>query len=529
MPVKKEIDLKRFKELLDKGVSTKELCKIFDITESSVARTKLKCGYLTKKFKILTEKIPYEDLYNLFANKKMSTYEIAKHYNETRNTIIELMNLYNISQKERKLNISYEELYKDYKEDKMTYEQISKKYNISVHEVIENIHKYNLTPNTFRGHISKEELYKLYIVQNIRKDDIAKFFGCSISKINEYIKEYNIKKDPEQYHKLAKETCLKKYGVENAGWTEESQKKIKETNNKKYGVDFYTQTQDFKNKTKKTCIEKYGVEWTGTKVKEINKKIKQTCLKKYNSIYPIQNECCKEKVKKTNLERYGTENYTQTQEFKEKTKETCLQKYNTEWTGNGVQFIHEKIKQTNFEKYGVESYSQTKEYKDKVINTMRQKYGVDYATQSAEIREKGYQTKRRNNTFSTSNFEKKVKELLLQKFPDLKCQYKSDKYPFNCDFYIPGLDLYIEIQGYWAHGTINENRIYGPYDPSNPEHLCLVAKWQKQLDDGHEAYRKAIRVWTVSDPLKRQTAKDNGLNWLEFWTFDEFMVWYEKQ
>ena len=52
MPAKKEIDLKRFKELFDKGISTKELCKIFDITESSVARAKLKCGYLTKKFKI---------------------------------------------------------------------------------------------------------------------------------------------------------------------------------------------------------------------------------------------------------------------------------------------------------------------------------------------------------------------------------------------------------------------------------------------------------------------------------------------
>lgn len=237
MPVKKEIDLKRFKELLDKGVSTKELCKIFDIAESSVARAKLKCGYLTKKFKILTKKIPKEILVDLFVNKKMSTCEIAKQFNETRNRIIELMDLYGMSQKERKLNISYEELYKDYKEDKMTYEQISKKYNISVHEVIENIHKYNFTPNTFRGHISKEELYKLYIVQNIRKDDIAKFFGCSISRINGYLAEYKIKKDPEQYHKLAKETCLKKYGVENAGGTKEAQAKIDKTKkeNNTYG------------------------------------------------------------------------------------------------------------------------------------------------------------------------------------------------------------------------------------------------------------------------------------------------------
>ena len=107
-------------------------------------------------------------------------------------------------------------------------------------------------------------------------------------------------------------------------------------------------------------------------------------------------------------------------------------------------------------------------------------------------------------------------------------QYKSELYPFHCDFYIPELNLYIEYQGYWTHGW-NLNKPYGPYDPSNLEHQYLVAKWQKRLNKGHETYANAIHVWTVSDPLKRQTAKDNNLNWLEFWTFDEFIEWYEKQ
>ena len=458
MPAKKEIDLKRFKELLDKGVSTKELCKIFDIAESSVARAKLKCGYLTKKFKILTEKIPKEILVDLFINKKMSICEIAKQFNETRNRIIELMDLYGMSQKERKLNISYEELYKDYKENKMTYEQISKKYNISTHEVADNIHKYKLTPNVFNGKISKEELYDLYIVKNIRANDVAKHFGCSLSTLNEYIKKYKLNKDPEQYHKLAKETCLEKYGVENGGWTEEAQKKIKETNNKKYGVNFYIQTQDFKYKTKKTCLEKYGTERLGSQIPEIF-----------------------EKAKKTNLKKYGTEHYIATKECREKSK-----------------------------------------------NTLLKRYGVLYPTQCEKFKLKGYETKKLNGTFGKSKEEDKMFELLQEKFGEVKRQYNSEKYPFICDFYIVSLDLYIEYQGFWNHGKIG-TKYLGPYDQSNPEHQCLVAKWQQQLNDGHEAYRKAIRVWTVSDPLKRQTAKDNGLNWLEFWTFDEFMEWYEKQ
>ena len=40
------------------------------------------------------------------------------------------------------------------------------------------------------------------------------------------------------------------------------------------------------------------------------------------------------------------------------------------------------------------------------------------------------------------------------------------------------------------------------------------------------SYKNAINVWTIRDPLKRKTAKDNGLNWLEFFTMDEFMKWY---
>ena len=34
----------------------------------------------------------------------------------------------------------------------------------------------------------------------------------------------------------------------------------------------------------------------------------------------------------------------------------------------------------------------------------------------------------------------------------------------------------------------------------------------------------AIRVWSKSDPLKRQTAKENGLNWIEVFSMDVEVV-----
>ena len=45
----------------------------------------------------------------------------------------------------------------------------------------------------------------------------------------------------------------------------------------------------------------------------------------------------------------------------------------------------------------------------------------------------------------------------------------------------------------------------------------------------NKQYENAIHVWTISDPLKRKIAKENNLNWLEFFTIDQFMTWYKHQ
>lgn len=130
----------------------------------------------------------------------------------------------------------------------------------------------------------------------------------------------------------------------------------------------------------------------------------------------------------------------------------------------------------------------------------------------------------RNNR--SSKEEQFIIKILSKKFKSLKTQYKSDLYPFACDFYIPEINTYIEYQGYWSHGKIG-TKVLGPYNHNNSEHQQVLNKW-KEKSNKHSKYKRAITVWTVSDPLKRKTAKDNGLNWLEFWTIDEFMQWYNS-
>ena len=100
-----------------------------------------------------------------------------------------------------------------------------------------------------------------------------------------------------------KQTCLEKYGVENAMYSEELREKLKKTCLEKYGTEYYTYSDDFKTKAEQTCLEKYN-------------------CKRYSST-----EECKEKIKQTCLEKYGVDHYAKTEECKNKARNTCLEKY----------------------------------------------------------------------------------------------------------------------------------------------------------------------------------------------------------
>lgn len=137
---------------------------------------------------------------------------------------------------------------------------------------------------------------------------------------------------------------------------------------------------------------------------------------------------------------------------------------------------------------------------------------------SKEHQNKINSTKRKNGTFNTSKEENEINILLRQKFSDVKMQYKSEKYPFNCDFYIPEKDLYIEYQGSWTHGK-------KPFESSKSD-LQKLSKW-KNNSIHSKYYEVAIHTWTIRDVNKRTIAKENNLNWIEFFTMKDFLSWFD--
>ena len=100
------------------------------------------------------------------------------------------------------------------------------------------------------------------------------------------------------------------------------------------------------------------------------------------------------------------------------------------------------------------------------------------------------------------------------KFPSVIRQNKDkERYPWQCDFYIPELDYFIELNGTWTHGK-------HPYNP-NSEDKALLEKMQAKALSGHKYYLNAIKTWTIYDVNKRETAKRNNLNFKEVWSLQE--------
>ena len=236
--------------------------------------------------------------------------------------------------------------------------------------------------------------------------------------------------------------------------------------------------------------------------KEKITQIKQTNQNKFGGNAPA---CSKEvvlKMKQTNLERYGDENFNN----RTKANKTLLERYNG--VGNASEIIKAKQKKTMIDKYGKENSMSVDSIKDKMRSNNMKKYGVEWVTQDKNVLDKIIETKRKNKTFSTSKIENQFEAYLKENNINYITQYKSELYPFNCDFYFPDNDLYLEIQGSWTHG-------YRQFNPSNTDDQLQLLEWQSK---NNEFYNSAIKTWTERDVLKRETAKKNNLNYLEVFT-----------
>ena len=143
-------------------------------------------------------------------------------------------------------------------------------------------------------------------------------------------------------------------------------------------------------------------------------------------------------IEATCLERYGTSSPLGSKSCQAKSRETCMSKYGVHHTGAAPTLVA-KRQQTCVERYGSKS----------VLATAR----VREILRSDEVREKVYQTLKRNNSYCKSKPEDRLYEVLCEIFgvDDVERQaIVNDRWAI--DFYVKSINTYVQYDSYW-HGV----------------------------------------------------------------------------
>ena len=174
----------------------------------------------------------------------------------------------------------------------------------------------------------------------------------------------------------AKETFLKKYGVDNPAKSKEVLVKIQKTNLDRYGVECSAQSEVVKEKIKATNLKKYGVEYS-FQAEVVKEKIKATSLERYGVDNPSKSDVIKSKIVESNRKNLGVDYPMQSKDVMDKSRATSFEKYGTEYP-NQSEIVKSKIDASTLEHYGVNRACKLDEFKQKIVDTNRERYGVDY-------------------------------------------------------------------------------------------------------------------------------------------------------
>lgn len=237
---------------------------------------------------------------------------------------------------------------------------------------------------------------------------------------------------------------------------------------------------EIQNKKKQTCLKKYGVD-NYNKTTECKNKIKQSCLDKYGVESANMLDSKKEKTKQTCLFKYGVENPSKLLDIKEKTKQTCLKKYGVEYTTQASE-VKEKIKNTIFIHYGVDSYLQTDKCKKLRDKKNLEVLGVKYPMQNHDVRVASQQKYFYNNINFDSSWE--LAYYIWLKDHNIEFEYQpniSFEYIINGKIhkYFPDFKInneFIEIKG--DHFFNKNGELINPYTKE-----ILIEKQQCLLDN----------------------------------------------
>lgn len=282
--------------------------------------------------------------------------------------------------------------------------------------------------------------------------------------------------------------------------SKEARENYKNTSRKNHRADHWSQSDEGKARLKAlfNTPEERLKRSQRMLSKSVREKIEQTSMERYGVPYYWQSEAGRErlsrlltseevvnKTKMTNLERYGSESWANSVIGRQRLREIL-----------SSDEVQAKTIKTNLERYGA-------------VNWSLSDIGLKFLSSDENIRNI-IETKRKNGTLNYSQPEEDLYEMLCDHYgnDDVFRQYNlDDRYPYNCDFYIKSLDLFIELNGTWLHGG-------SWFNAESEDHIAKVQLW---LSKGKPMYDRGVEIWTISDVKKRECAKKNNLNYVVLW------------
>lgn len=176
-----------------------------------------------------------------------------------------------------------------------------------------------------------------------------------------------------------------------------------------------------------------------------------------------------------------------------------------------------------------ETVSKSGLHQSEYWKSLRRKIAKDYyINESPEVLDE--RNKRRKQTLkdnhnkrSTYNFKPTQDELIVlsllkSKFSDVKQNWKTQDYPYYCDFYIGDINTYIELHFGVFH-------YFEPFRGTSKQLKSLEVLKEKNT----EFWDRVIYIWTESDVEKRNVAIKNKLNYFTFYNMEEFNNWFALQ
>lgn len=189
----------------------------------------------------------------------------------------------------------------------------------------------------------------------------------------------------------------------------------------------------------------------------------------------------------TKIEKYGNPNYNNI----EKIKKTKILKYCNENYNNRI-----KAEKTCIKKYNVDNPSKNLIIQNKIQESFLKKYGVKHPMQNEKIFKKqqlsGFKAKLYNNIIYRGSYEldfiKKFNDKIeIQNAPRVKYIFDGQDKIYYPDFYIPSLNLIIEIKNSWLN-KYDKKKI-------NKKEQAVIKKgfrYIKILDKDYSEFEKLI-------------------------------------